>query len=262
MLDKKLFTHPLEEMVFKEMMDTISFGDEMMYHYQNYTEKARRPDLLGKTVKATANQFNEIHMIARKIASSLSMEMPNLFIYEDFFYGVESKGAAKPWIEISAKTIQDFSEQELTFLIAKEMCGIKLEHTYYRTVVNEMMGALQNNASFLGADAFKDIWKTIMYKWCRFTCYSSDCFGYVECGSIQSAISAINKLILNNIELANRLNLLDYIKQGEEINLLDEEVHLFTKADEIVPYGPFRVKNLIAYASSRRGIEAIKTRRF
>lgn len=258
MLDNSLFIHPLEEPLFNEMIDSISFNDEVMYFYENYTEKARKPDLYGKTVKITPIQFGEIFSIAQNIASLLSMQMPNLFVYEDFYYGVESKGAKNPWIEISAKTMTSFTISELTFLLAKEMCEIKLKHTYYYTLVNEMMGVMQNHSSFIGGDTLNDIWKITMYKWCRMACYSSDSFGYIACGSLNASISAIKKLVLNNVELANEINLYEYIKQADEINKLDDEVYNFTKADEMLPYGPFRVKNLISYASTNKGIAAMK----
>ena len=46
--------------------------------------------------------------------------------------------------------------------------------------------------------------------------------------------------------------------QSEEIQLLDEDIHVMTKNDERVPYAPFRIKNLLRYASSNRGIEAVE----
>lgn len=257
MIDKRLYIHTLEESSLKEMMDSISYSKEIMGFYENYTEKARKPDLMGKTVRVTSNQFGEVYHIAQNIASILSMEVPQLYIYEDFYYGIESKGAVDPWIEISAKTILDFSEQELTFLLAKEMYEISQKHTYLFTLVNEIIGGIQNNASFIGAETFKDILKIKMYKWCRMACYSSDSFGYAACRNLKSSISSIKKLVLNNVQLANRVSTFEYIKQANEINLMDDEIHNFSRSDEMVPYGPFRIKNLIAYASSNRGIEAI-----
>ena len=67
------------------------------------------------------------------------------------------------------------------------------------------------------------------------------------------------KLILNNSYLAGNVDLPSYLKQAEKINRLDDNVYNATKLDEKVPYGPFRIKYLISYASSERGIEAFQS---
>ena len=42
-----------------------------------------------------------------------------------------------------------------------------------------------------------------------------------------------------------------------EINRLNDMEYEYTKLDERIPYGPYRVKNLIAYASSENGMKVI-----
>lgn len=257
MVDKELYVHPLEDTAFKDMMDTIAFDEEVMFYYKNYTEKMRKPDLIGKTVKVTEYQFKEIYGIIKRIADFNEMDTPDTYVYEDFYYGVESKGSDNPWIEISAKTITDLTKKELIFLIARELCDIKLKHTYYYNIINETMQAL-GQSSIIGSDTVKRYWNAIMCKWSRIANYTADCFGYVVCRDLSAAFGSIKKLVLNNCYLADNMNLQQYIKQSEEINLLDDDVSNFTKLDELVPYGPNRIKYLISYASSSRGIQAIK----
>lgn len=258
MLDNKYFIHELEEINFNKMIDTVSYDEEIMFYYKNYTEKLIKPDLLGKTVKVTDKQFPNIYNIINKISNYVGIDMPDTYIYEDFYYGIESKGATNPWIEISAKTLSDFTEKEITFLLAKEICDIKLKHTYYYTMVSEVLDAIQNSLHILGSDTLHKYWKVIMYRWGRVANYTSDNFGYLVCGELTSPINSIKKLILNNCLLADNIDLKDYIKQGQLINSLDDDVYNFTKMDELIPYGPFRVKSLISYASSSVGIEGYK----
>lgn len=258
MIDKKLFINPMEEQIFDNMMDTVTFEKEIMYYYKNFTEKMKKPDLLGKTVKITSKQYSEIYYIIQSIANTLNIEIPDTYVYEDFYYGVESKGSDKPWIEISAKTISDFKKEELIFLIAKEMCAIYLKHTYYSTMVNEILNAIQNNLHIPGSQTLYKYWKIIMYKWSRAANYTTDNFGYLYCGDISNSVSSIKKIILNNCKLADELNLEQYMKQTDEINMLNDDVYNYTKLDEVIPYGPFRIKNLISYSSSYRGINALK----
>ena len=98
--------------------------------------------------------------------------------------------------------------------------------------------------------------KVSMYKWHRIMNFSSDNFAYAICGSLKDSIDVILLTILNNKRLVSNVNLGEYIKQANKIDSLDDEVYNNTKLDEMVPYGPYRVKNLISYASSIRAKEA------
>ena len=257
MIDKILFQHPLEETYLQHIKDSGFFLDEVMDNYKNFEEKYRLPDLLGKTLKVGKKQFFNIYKIAEKISKELDMDIPNIYIYEDFYYGVESKGATDPWIEISSKTVEDFSMDELTFLIAKQLCSIKLGHTYYQTLIDETLEAYNQGQIMIGADTAIQSMKLIMCKYSRVSHYTSDCFGYIATKNLKACISAISKCILNSCFLAKQLDVNEFIKQGEEINRLNDMEYEYTKLDERIPYGPYRVKNLIAYASSENGMKVI-----
>lgn len=257
-MDKNLYIHPHEEFFLKEMMENTLFSEEILDYYKNFDEKLRRPDLLGKTVKVSEKQFKEVYHIIKEIANELDMLMPNAYIYEDFYYGVESKGVYDPWIEISAKTLLDFSKEELNFLISREMCNIKLKHTHHNTLIEETLKAMNHNNIIIGMDTLTQGLKITMYRYSRTANYTSDCFGYIICKDIKVCVKSILKLILNNVYLAENINIQEYMSQAEAINELDDKIYNFTKGDELVPYGPFRIKNLLAYASSARGLEAVK----
>lgn len=258
MIDKNLYIHPLEEELYKEMMDSTYFSEEIMDYYKNFDEKLRKPDLLGKTVKVTQKQFKEVYDIAQEIAEINDMSIPNIYVYEDFYYGVESNGSDDPWIEISAKTLMDFTRDEITFLIGREMCNIKLKHTYYSTLIDETLKAMEQHNIIVGMETLSKSLKVIMYKWSRISNYTADCFGYLMCRNLKACVNAILKLILNNIFLVENIDVAEYISQVDFINELDDSIYSFTKMDELIPYGPFRIKNLLAYASSERGIRGVK----
>lgn len=257
-MNNNMYKNPIEDAVLQDMLKTVAFDDDIMYNYKNYNEKIRRPDLLGKTVKVGASQFSEIYKMATCLGAILEMDLPEIFVYEDFYYGIESRGASQPWIEISAKTIEDFSQDELCFLLARELCAVNLNHHYYHTLIEQTINVLGHGTAVLGVDTLTKYWKITMCRWSRIANYSTDCFGYIASGSLTASISAIKKSVLNNCTLADRMHLLEYLKQTEEINLLNDEIHNFTKLDEMVPYGPFRIKNLIGYAASARGIASIQ----
>lgn len=255
MVNKDLFIHSKEESFFESLKENLVFKNEIEDYYINFIEKKSIPDLLGKTVKITNNQFSKVYRIIEDLCSELELEEVSAYVYEDFYYGVESKGISRPWLEISAKTIEDFSEEELKFLIGKELYNIKFENTYYSILMTRCIENFKM-IKLPGSDITEEGFKFALYKWHRVINFSSDNFGFIASGSLKAAINSILLTILNNKNLVSNVNIGEYIKQASEIGNLDDEVYNNTKLDELMPYGPFRVKNLIAYASSMRAKQA------
>lgn len=256
MLDKELFVHPLEDEVFAEAGKYIKFEKELRTYYRDYVKPTLIPDLYGKTIKVTKTQLGWVYKLAEQIATVLDMKVPDIFVYQNFYYLVESKGMDDNWIEISAKTLTDLSKEELIFLLAKEMCAIKLRYTYYETLITQEIDTAEN-VSFLGSQTLGQGIKVKMYHFLRITGYTTDNFAYLICKNLRPCINAIIKIVLNDIYLAEQLCIPEFLKQGETLNALQEDIHNFTKMDELSPYSPFRIQNLIAYASSDRGHEAL-----
>ena len=239
---------------FKNIGNVNLWYEEVRECYIKIKEKIEKPDLYGKTLLVNEKQLPEIHILVKEIASILEMELPAVYVYEDFYYGVESKGIEKPWIEISSKTIMDLKREEIKFLLARAMCEIKLKHTEKKMVFNEYLNLLDSVPTLNVGDILENISKVKLYKWARISNYTEDNFGYLIVKDIDICISAILKTILNSCFLSENINIAEYIKQAEKINSLDDNIHNYTKLDEKVPYGPFRIKNLISFASSRRGM--------
>ncbi len=258
MIDKALFSHNYEEHAFSELK-LIGFEKQLAHYYKEYKQPMLMPDLYGKTVKVSVLQFKEIYDMTERLASLLNMTMPDIYVYENFYYTVESKGLEDNWIEISAKTLVDLSKDEVMFLLAKEMCAIKLKHTYYYTIIEEALSAV-NGVPIPGLvlDTIQNVGKVKFYRWMRISHYTSDNFAYLTCSNLSTAINAIVKTVLNDVFLARHVSIKEFIKQADNINALSGKTHALSKMDEQVPYAPFRIKNLMAYAASARGLQALK----
>ena len=173
------------------------FTKEVEFVCTEIEEKLKVPDLLGKTVKVTEKQFPEVYKILVKQAKIAEIEIPDTFVYEDFYYGVESKGTTKPWIEISAKTIQDLKSEEIEFLISREMYNIKNGITYYRSIFEQLIKVIESGSWIVGVDTLIKTMKLKMCHWNRLTHFSADCYGYLMNKNIVICINSILKLVLN-----------------------------------------------------------------
>ena len=257
MLNITLYRHQDEETAYRDLLQTVAFADEVMYHYKEYTENLRKTDLYGKSLLVTPSQCGDLYRMMERLAPLAGLEeLPELFLYEDFYYGINSKGSDKPWIEMSVKTYSDLQEGELIFLIARELCHIRLRHTYTNSMNGELLELLQGNSWITGIETLHETWRAVMYRWSRLSHYSADCFGYAACGSIEAAVSAVRLLVLNSRVLSKQMDLRAFLAQGDRMSEMDEGIHCFAKMDEIMPYAPYRIKQLLALASSERGIAA------
>jgi Zn-dependent protease with chaperone function len=258
MIEQHLFTHPLESITREEVFKILNFKEQIEEQYIHFEEKKRRPDLLGKTVRVNERQFPHVFQIASKIGEQIGMEAPPVFVYEDFFYTVNSKGMANPWIELSASLVTDFTDKELEFLISREMGLIHFNHTHLNTLMNQALEMLAKGIIPFTSGIVEDVAKVVFYRWSRLSHYSADCFGFLICQDLKAATQAILKCVLNSAFLAENTNLAEFIKQAEAINELHDAVYEATKSDEQFPYAPLRIKYLIAFASSERAIKASK----
>lgn len=255
-MDRKSFVHILQDAAFEKYRDGVSFQKDIEKTYDETEYKIRRPDLLGKTVRVTEKQFGNVWKILKELYAAEGGSPVPVYVYEEYFYGAESYGISEPWIEISAKTIADFTEEELKFVLAREVYKIADGVTKQKTMMEERFKLIKKFAP----DGMEEVSRHAFNHWYRLANYSADAYGYLACGNIKAAVHAVLKMVLNSITLAEQLDIREFIAQASEINKLDDVTYNHTKSDEPVPYAPHRIQNLLAYAESERGMKAMTER--
>lgn len=253
---RESYIHKGQNEAFEQYRDGVMFQEDIEKVYEEIDYKVKQPDFLGKTVKVTAKQFPQVSSMIQELCTYEQMECPAVYVYEDYYYGAESYGINSYWIELSAKTIQDFSEDELKFVLAREIYKISDGVTRQKTMMEERFKMIRQ----LAPNELEQVSKMPFYHWYRLANYSADNYGYLMCGSIKSSVDAILMMVLNSRMLAGQVDVKEFIGQASEINKLDDMVFNYTKADESVPYAPHRIQSLMAYAVSERGMKAREER--
>lgn len=244
------FFHPSYLEKTKELNDILPYQDEIIACYAEYEGKLKKPDLLGKTIRVTERQFPQIYSFVYELSQGAKIPPPNVFVYEDFYYGMEAKGANSPRIEISAKTIADFSPEAIKFLLARELCRIKYGIVKLSRVAEQALQMLSNTSLVPGTGTMAQGLTITYANWSRTAHYTADCYGYLIVQDVNVCIKAILAVILNNLALVEQVNVCDYLAQAKDIYLLDDTVSRYSQNDEKIPYGPLRIRNLLAFASS------------
>lgn len=243
------FFHPLFKAKLDELQKLIPCPDSVLDSYKEYDGKIKKPDLIGKTIRVSECQFPDLYQRIKNLAIKFDCKMPKIYLFEDFYYGMEAKGAGSPWLEISTKTLADLSDKSFDFLVARELFRIKYDVVKWAAVSEQVIRMLGKCDKVPGLDMLKDSFLMTYSGWSRCAHYSADCFAYHAIQDIEISIRSILTLIMNNIKLAEKVNIVEYISQMKDIYMLDDIVSRFTENDEKIPYGPLRIRTLLAYAS-------------
>jgi hypothetical protein len=255
-IDKKKYLHVGADEAYNDYKAEVSMKEAVQEVYNSIDYRMKKPDLLGKTLLVTDSQFPQINRIVKALASKIGITAPDVYVFEDFFYGIESYGMDEYWIEISAKTIRDFTDKELEFLFAREFYKIQGGIIYHTMLMNQMF-KIYSAIPTVG-DLMSKAVKNKFNHWCRLENFTADNFAYLCCKDLRASIDAIVATVLNSKSMLSQVDMKSFIKQASKINKLDDEVSNYTKADETLPYAPMRVESLLSYGISPRGMQARK----
>lgn len=256
MLDKRDYVHIGTDEAFENYKKESVIDADIEKVYSTIEYCMKKPDLLGKTLLVSERQFSKVNNIVSELCAFMEMSKPEVYVFEDYFYGIESYGMNDYWIEISAKTIRDFTDSELRFLFARELYKIKTDVVYQTMLKNQVFG-LQASIPAIG-ELLKETSRFKFNHWSRLENYTADNFGYLMCNDLTASVSAIGAMVLNSKTMLSEIDMMAFIKQASTINKMDDVVSNYTKSDETMPYAPYRVECLLAYAISKRGIRARK----
>lgn len=246
-----IFYHPAYEEKTKALNDLLPCQDEIIACYSEYEGKLKKPDLLGKTIRVTERQFPQIYSLVNELAQYAQINPPKVYVYEDFYYGMEAKGAGSPRIEISAKTIADFSPEAIRFLMAREICRIKYGMVKLSSAAEQALKMLSATSLFPGIGVMSQGLTITYANWSRTAHYTADCYGYLAVQDVNVCIKTILAIVLNNLTLVEQVDVRDYLMQAKDIYLLDDTVSRYSQNDEKIPYGPMRIRNLLTFAAAQ-----------
>ncbi len=138
-----------------------------------------RGKLLGSSVRIHEAQYPRVFEIVKRTCAALDIPMPLIFVREDNLVPVAALGFGEPYaLVISSHWIEAFEDDELAFMIGRELGHIAAGHTRYLSLLS-----VNGNENAIIALIFGG-W----LRRCTFTC---DKVGLLCCGSLDAAIRAM-----------------------------------------------------------------------
>lgn len=247
----------------------VFIGQEtIISYYRNIEEKSKLVDLASK-IKCSSTQLSNIYFMAQNIAKYFNVTPPTVYVCYKEDKIISTEGLANPWIEINTETIESIEDNELYFYIARQMAHIQCNHLIFHMIINKMVEYSKdvlNNVPGINLipmiDKFPLIQnhlKIALYPFMRSSEFSADAAAYLAIkGDLDVCCNAILKETLERPEIASKTSVKEFYKQIEIIDSMTNFMANFSKKDEVFPYGQFRIRELIKYASSERGKTALK----
>jgi Zn-dependent protease with chaperone function/uncharacterized RDD family membrane protein YckC len=163
-----------------------------------------RGRLLGGGLRIHAGQFSGIHAVVDECARMLRMPTPHVFIRDDPFVPVVAIGIGDPYaVVISAQYVEHFSDDELRFLIGRELGHIASGHTRYTSLMSS--NGRENGVLAIALGA-----------WLRKIDYTADRIGLLCCGSLDAAMRAIAVAAFGSV--GRKVDLHAFAEQLKELN--------------------------------------------
>jgi hypothetical protein len=241
--------------------------DSLLEYFEEIEEEGAFPDLYGKSVLVSESQFPNVFNIVNSLSALFQIDPPECFVYDSYQYVVDSEGISRPRLEISARLLEDFSDNELKHVLAKELYHIAAAHIPLEVLAEKTLDLFQSIPNlpginiinqFGGSLAFEAAsfhFRNIAFSWFKSVCFSADNFAIAYTGDIKSSIRATLMTVLNERGLVETIDIHSYINQIGKIEACLGPAATIEVINEVIPYAPHRVKNMLRFLTSENGIE-------
>lgn len=248
------------ELDYRAAVDTtIVARDAIVSYYRHWEEPMRKPDLM-QMVKVSPKQFPKVQRIVDEFSAKLDLQPPAAFVFQapEMHFGVNVEGLDNPWLEISSYAIDSLDDDALSFLIARQLVNLKNDFNLYEILIHNILSATQflnripgvgTILGVIGPEKLLRALQLVLYRYTRTACHTADRGAFLLTGSLATATQAILIESLRSKRLLNRADPAVWYRQIDEIDRMSGYVATLTKMDEYKPYGQYRIRDLIKFAS-------------
>lgn len=201
-------------------------------------------DLLGSAVKVGPKQFPRVNQMVRHCAHTLGIPEPMVFIQGrvDAMNAMTTGTEKESVIIIYASTIENMTEEELTFVIGHECGHIQNGHVVYLTTLSILTRVASLVLGPLVQPAL-----VALQTWSRAAEITCDRAGLLCARDVSAATSAFSKLTIGSMKLYEQLNIEEFLRQ------IDEQKDSYGRMSELLkshPYIPKRIKAAKLFSES------------
>ena len=199
-----------------------------------------RGRLLGSSVRVHERQYPRVFTIVKGACAALEIPMPLIFVREDNYVPVVALGFGEPYaLVLSSHWIELFADDELSFMIGRELGHIAAGHTRYHSLLSVNGNENPIIALIFGA-------------WLRRCALTCDKVGLLCCGSLDAAIRAMGIAAFH--EFGRKVDYEAFAEQDAEIQA--DSVLRWGSWLSSEPYATQRISSLRRFIATNNYVNA------
>ncbi len=195
-LRAKSYEHPLEQQALGKLKDTRGFRKLVNKFYELGFEHAMKAQYEASCLKVSARNFSHLQYLLEKAAEMLEVDpVPSLHIQHADQLGALTLGAESPMIVLTSECIDHLSNQELLFLLGREVAQFKSDHILYKEIgliFPELMDALSMVTLGLSAIVSTGL-RYALFSWSITAEFTADRGGLLACQDPETAVLVLAK---------------------------------------------------------------------
>ncbi|MFY9719276.1 MAG: RDD family protein [Candidatus Cybelea sp.] len=199
-----------------------------------------RGRLLGSSVRIHRTQYPRVFSIVQQACAALEIPMPMIFVREDNYVPAVALGFGVPYaLVLSSHWVELFADDELTFVIGRELGHIAAGHTRFHSLLS--VNGNENPVVSL-----------IFGAWLRRCALTCDRIGLLCCGSLDAAIRALGVSAFH--EFGRRVDYEVFADQNAEI--ASDSVLRWGEWLSSEPYATKRIASMRRFIASQAYMDA------
>ena len=190
--------------------------ERLMARFVRLNKRVLTGQLLGSAVKVGPTQFPRIHRIVEGCAATLGIAPPQVYIVGNHSINAMTLGTDDDaFIIVHSGAVEQFSDDELRFVIGHECGHIQNNHVVYLTTLN----LLTRIAAVAGGGLLAPLLMPLqlaLSSWSRAAEITCDRAGLLCCRDPKVATDSFLKLAIGSRKLFEELNVEAYLQQLKE----------------------------------------------
>jgi len=191
------FQHPKEAKSMSILKNTKGLEKVVKKFYDMGVENVIKLQYTGSSLKLSPKSFPELYRLTKTACAILDVDqIPELYVHRSEQFTATTLGVERPMIAISTECLDKLSNQELLFMIGREVAHIKCDHILYQEIgfiFPELMDALSTITLGLSGVLSSGL-KYALFHWAQMAEYTADRGGLLVCQDINVTKKLFTKL--------------------------------------------------------------------
>jgi Zn-dependent protease with chaperone function/DNA-directed RNA polymerase subunit RPC12/RpoP len=225
-LHPREYEHPFDTRALDTLERTKGLDMVVKKFYEMGIERILKLQFTGNSLKLTSSSMPELFGLLHEACRILNLpDIPDLYVYRAEGLEAITLGVERPMIVLSSEAVEDLSDEELLFIIGREIGHIKSRHILYQeigSILPELAEAFSGITMGIGGLVSIGLRYALFY-WMQMAEYTADRAGLLACQDITVATGVMAKLAGLPKNYWDTFNLDDFVTQAREFEGFSEK---------------------------------------